>query len=72
MLDKRIDPQARTVAKGFTQIKGIDYEKTFFYSVICLFCSIPSPGCPSRLRVVLNGRKDYFLQLYPEEEIYME
>jgi len=51
------------VAKGSTQIEGVDNEETFSPIVrICLYSPAPSHGYPFELRVVSNECKDYFPQ----------
>jgi len=60
------------VAKGFTQIKGIDYEETFYpvvrFASICLLLALISH---LDLELFQMGVKTAFLNGNLEEDIYM-
>jgi len=74
MADGSIDKfKARIVAKGSTQIEGVDYEETFFLVVrivsICLLLALVSH---LNLELFQMDIKTTFLNGNLEEEIYMD
>jgi len=65
--------KARLMAKGFTQIKGVDYEETFYpvvqFASICLLLAMVAY---LDLELFQMDVKTAFLNSSIEEEIYMD
>lgn len=64
--------QAKLVAQGYTQIKGMDFDET--YAPVAILESIGlllDISCMMKFRLFQMGVKNYFLNWYFNKEVYV-